>query len=136
VLVAAGRSKKYPPLVEPEISRDFIYITDICSAFIAAAAAAESLKGMSLNIGSGKKTTIREIALLVKKICAVPDDPGFGSMDNRDWDRTEWYANIQASTTRLDWRPEVVLEEGIEKIIRWQNEIDFDRAYCNYTRKI
>jgi polyisoprenyl-phosphate glycosyltransferase len=133
-LISSARNKKFPPLVEPEISRDFIYISDICSAFIACAAAAANVKGMSLNIGSGKKTTIREIVGRVKELCHVPSDPAFGSMDNRQWDKTEWYANIRFATKQLDWNPEVSLDEGIEKIIRWQHEIDFDNAYWNYTR--
>ena len=135
-LISSARNKKYPPLVEPEISRDFIYISDICSAFIASAAAASSIKGLSINIGSGKKTTIREIVNKVKTICKIPEEPSFGSMDNRKWDKTEWYANISFATSALDWKPEVGLDEGIEKIIQWQNEIDFDNAYWNYTKRL
>jgi nucleoside-diphosphate-sugar epimerase len=136
MLVSEARSKKYPPLVQPEISRDFIYITDISSAFIAAADAVNNLGGKSLNIGSGKKTTIREIAMLMKKICDIPEEPFFGSMDNRNWDRTEWFANISAATQVLDWSPQVSLENGIEKIVKWQEEIKFDQAFWNYAKKL
>jgi len=133
-LISFARNKKYPPLVEPEISRDFIYISDICSAFIAAAAAASSIRGASINIGSGKKTTIREIAGRVKKLCKLSADPSFGSMENRHWDKTEWYANISFAKEKLNWSPAIELDEGIGQIIQWQNEIDFDHAYWNYTR--
>ncbi|MEO8086956.1 MAG: NAD-dependent epimerase/dehydratase family protein [Bacteroidota bacterium] len=136
MLISSARNKKFPPLVEPKISRDFIYISDICSAFIASASAVSSIKGMSLNIGSGNKTTISEIVSQVKEKCGVPGEPVFGSMDNRNWDKTEWYANIDFSTKQLEWRPEVELQEGIEKIIQWQNEMDFDNAFWNYTRQL
>ncbi len=36
-LIIHSLKKEYPPLVNPEISRDFLYITDACTAFIQAA---------------------------------------------------------------------------------------------------
>lgn len=136
VLISHARRKKFPPLVEPEISRDFIYITDITAAFISAAVAVRNgSKGQAFNIGTGTKTTIRELAGKVKTICAVNTEPVFGKMANRDWDTTDWYADIKNALGKLSWKPLVKLDEGIQQVITWQNEIDFDRAYWNWTRK-
>ncbi|HEY6161989.1 MAG TPA: NAD(P)-dependent oxidoreductase [Bacteroidia bacterium] len=135
-LIAHARQHRFPPFVQENISRDFIYITDILTAFIAAATAAgKEFKGKAYNIGTGKKTTMRELASQVKNICNVPGEPGFGKMQNRDWDTTDWYANIKNATKDLGWKPSVELSEGIKKVVAWQEEAGFDEAWWNWTRK-
>src|ERR1700756_719054 len=66
VLISKARKKTYPPFVDPLISRDFIHVDDICDAFILAANKINDIKGEAFNIGFGKKTTIGELADLVK----------------------------------------------------------------------
>lgn len=135
VLLSHGRNKKYPPLVDPKISRDFIYVTDITSAFIAAAAKANTgLKGDSVNIGTGTKTTIMQLAQMVKQVCNIPADPSFGTMQNRAWDMPDWYANPQAALKKLDWKAQVKLQDGLKDVIQWQEEIGFDNANWNWTK--
>ena len=130
--------KKFPPLVQPEISRDFIYITDATTSFIAAAAGLKEKKlaGKSFNVGTGKRTSIRELAELVKTICDINTNPGFGKMENRLWDLPDWYANIESICKEIDWQPLEELEHGIKKVIAWQNEINFDTANWNWTKKV
>ena len=44
----------YPPFVDPDTSRDFIHVTDVCAAFILAASKIHpGLYGESFNIGTG-----------------------------------------------------------------------------------
>lgn len=138
VLVSHARKKSFPPLVQPEISRDFIYITDVSSAFISAAYLLSEKKQFHapLNIGTGKKTNIRELANLIRKTADIKIKPEFGSMKNRDWDVRDWYANIKNTSKTLSWFPQVDLQSGIKKIIAWQNEIDFDKAPWNWTKQI
>lgn len=137
VLISHARRKLFPPLVQPEVSRDFIYITDITSAFISAASmlSENNFPDKPLNIGTGKKTSIRELALLVKKIAGISAKPKFGSMKNRNWDVQDWYANIRNTEEVLNWSPVMDLNSGLSKVIAWQNEMDFDNAPWNWARK-
>jgi dolichol-phosphate mannosyltransferase len=137
VLISHARHRKFPVLVQPEVSRDFIYVSDITEAFIAAAInAGTAIKGSSLNIGTGNKTTIKELATLVKGICEVPTEPIFGGMQNRDWDLPDWYANTANSKKFLQWKAEYGLEKGLKAIISWQEQIGFDNAYWNWTKHL
>ena len=58
----AGR---LPEFVHPDISRDFVYIDDACEAFVdAALGLKEDCYGDSFNVGTGRKTTIGEVAAI------------------------------------------------------------------------
>jgi Nucleoside-diphosphate-sugar epimerases len=62
-----GLQGSYPPLVDPHISRDFIYVDDCTRAFVRAAlTTCRSAPGQIFNIATGSKTSLGEIALLVR----------------------------------------------------------------------
>ena len=67
-LVAKGLKGAFPPLVDPNTSRDFVYIDDVCDAFVQAAARlTPDIYGESLNIGTGRATTIRQLAKIAAR---------------------------------------------------------------------
>lgn len=135
VFVSAARKGIFPSLVQADISRDFICITDIITAFISAASYRRpEFYGTSFNIGTGKKTTIRELALTIKSIFNISSEPVFGNMENRNWDLPDWYADIEKAKTVLDWSPTVGLNTGIRKVAEWQEQTDFDNAWWNWMR--
>jgi dolichol-phosphate mannosyltransferase len=135
MIVQKGRHKTYPPLVQPHVSRDFIYISDIVRAFIKSAAHMKpAYYGEAFNIGTGIKTTIKELAFKIKKICQIPSEPTFGRMPNRSWDLTDWYGNIEKAGKDLHWQPQVSLAEGLEKTIQWQEDVGYDTAFWNWTK--
>ena len=71
-VVAKGMAGTFPPFVDPDISRDFVYVDDVCDAFIAAAARlTPDLYGESFNIGSGQRTTIRDLADVSAKTFSI-----------------------------------------------------------------
>ena len=120
-LIKNGVEKKYPTLVNPEISRDYVYIDDAVEATILAATKGiEKNRGESLNIASGKKTTIKELVAEVKTICNIPTDPTWGSMPNRAWDLTEWYGDPSHTEKVLGWKASTSLKEGLQKEFTWQ----------------
>ncbi len=136
VLLAHARNGKLPELVNPDISRDFIYITDICSAFISAAHKLQKKNyGEVYNVGTGRKTTIKELVGIVTKKLNLKVKPEYNSMPNRIWDMKDWYGNINRIKKDLKWAPEVTLEEGIDKSILWQKDVDFDNALWNWTNR-
>lgn len=122
-VIEKGMTKEYPPLVQPDISRDFVYIDDaIYATLLAANADFTSIGGQSINIASNKKTTIRDVAKTAKEIFDIPDDPVWGDFANRKWDLKEWYGNAALAKKILNWEATTDLKEGIIKTYRWQKE--------------
>jgi nucleoside-diphosphate-sugar epimerase/glycosyltransferase involved in cell wall biosynthesis len=127
-LVHRALAGGYPRFVDPRISRDFVYIDDVCAAFILTAAKMNpQMYGASFNIGSGTRTTIAELAALTKRIFGLQSDPEFGEMPARDWDLTDWYADPAAANEVLGWTAGVSLDEGLRSTARWVGGLDDER---------
>jgi len=119
-LLRQALAGKLPPFVDPRTSRDFIYVDDVCAAFIMAAAKMHpGLYGESFNIGTGVKTTIAELAEVTRRMFSVAAEPQFGTMEGRAWDLADWYANPRKAIEQLGWKPHVNLEEGLRSMARW-----------------
>ena len=69
--------------------------------------------GEAFNICTGKKTTIKELAYLAKKIFKIKAEPQFGTMDNRDWDLKDWYGNPKKIQKIFGWKANTDLEKGM-----------------------
>lgn len=124
-----------PPFVAPDTSRDFIHVDDVCAAFIMAAAKMHpGLYGEPFNIGSGLKTTIRELAELAQRVFGVSAEPKFGSMDGRSWDRADWYANPAKAQKLLGWRAQINLEAGLRSTANWVSTLS-DSQMVSATKK-
>ena len=113
-----------PPFVDPSTSRDFVYVDDVCEAFIIAATKMNpSIYGESFNIGTGIKTTISELARLTQNIFNIKTDPKFGSMEGRVWDLSEWYSNPSKAKDLLGWTAKVTLEDGLVRMSKWVSHL-------------
>ena len=115
---------KLPPFVDARTSRDFIHVDDACSAFVLAAAKMHpGLYGENLNIGTGTKTTIAELASITQRVFKVVAEPQFGTMQGRAWDLTDWYSNPQKAMELLEWRPYIGLDEGLKSMAMWVEKL-------------
>jgi len=118
-LVARGVDGTYPDFVDPDISRDFIYVDDACEAFVdAAIGLRQELYGESFNIGSGQQTTIAEVAGLARDIFHLAGRPHF-TMPKRDWDVAHWYADPSKARSELGWEVRTPLRIGLERTAAW-----------------
>ena len=118
-LVRRAIEGSLPDFVDPSVSRDFIYVDDCAAAFIDVALELKPQHyGESFNIGSGQKTTIRDIAYLAKDLFGVTAEPSF-TMQSRSWDVADWYANTGKARTVIGWEPRVDLREGLLKMAEW-----------------
>jgi nucleoside-diphosphate-sugar epimerase/glycosyltransferase involved in cell wall biosynthesis len=126
-IVHHGLKKKFPPFVNPNTSRDFVYIDDVCLAFILAASKIHpDLYGENFNIGSGIKTTIADLANITKLVFKIRNEPVFGDMEGRTWDLSDWYSNSTKAKNFLSWQAETSLQEGLTKTADWLKEFDSD----------
>jgi nucleoside-diphosphate-sugar epimerase/glycosyltransferase involved in cell wall biosynthesis len=118
-LVRFGLEGKYPELVDPNISRDFVYVDDAVEAYVDVALnLTASDYGASFNIGTGRKTTIGACADHARKVFSIHEQPRF-SMPGREWDVTDWYANIGEVQKKIGWRPRTGFEEGLAITAEW-----------------
>lgn len=87
--------------------RDFLYVTDVAEAFLAAARTHHV--GEIWNLGAGKPQSVnRLVELLGGKKVFIPKRPG-------EPDCT--FADIGKITRELDWAPKVSFEEGVARIV-------------------
>jgi len=95
-------------------SRDFLYVTDVAEAFLAAAET--DMAGEVWNLGAGNPQAVnRLVELLEGPVVHIPRRPG-------EPDCT--FADITKITAELGWRPKVSFEEGVARILA---EIDYWR---------
>ena len=82
-VIKMGFFGQYPPLVNPDISRDFVFTDDVSEAFIdTAISLKEADFGESFNIGTGQKTTIGNVAEISRELFHIAEAPSF-SMPSR-----------------------------------------------------
>ena len=124
-LVAKGLNGSFPPLVDPNTSRDFIYIDDVCDAFARAAARlTPDIYGEALNIGTGRGTTIRQLAKIAADVFAIGEEPIFGSMAGRSWDLPDWYAAPGKAERLLNWTAKTDLATGLKLTSEWVRSLE------------
>jgi len=120
-LIRKGLNGDYPPLVQPDISRDFVYIDDaVYATLLSANADFAKLRGESINIASGVKTTMRDIAATAKDVFALQGEPIWGDFPNRKWDLKDWFGNAEKAKQLLGWKSETPLNEGLKLTADWQ----------------
>lgn len=119
-LIEMGMKKDYPPLVQPDISRDFVYVDDAVLATLLSANQIDAIAGQSLNIASGMKTTMRDIASTIQEIFSIDKSPEWGDFPNRKWDLKEWYGNASLAEKLIGWKNETSLKDGLLKNYEWQ----------------
>lgn len=119
-----------PPLVHPDISRDFVHIDDVCAAFVMSAAKMHpGLYGEAFNIGTGVKTTIADLIRIVKDQFIIGQEPDYGSMGPREWDLSDWYADPRKAQEQIGWSANITLPEGLRRMATWVASLD-DEAFA------
>jgi dolichol-phosphate mannosyltransferase len=119
-LLLRAAEGKFPPLVNPNISRDFVYVADVCKAIEAVIENAGRLKrGEVYNIGTGTRTSLADLVAVVKTTFDVPQEPDWGTMPNRAWDHAEWFSNPAKARADLSWQGTTRLRDGLSATMRW-----------------
>jgi dolichol-phosphate mannosyltransferase len=124
-LIAKALDGRFPPFVNAETSRDYVYVDDVCDAFIIAAAKmSPDIYGENFNIGTGRRTTMRDLAAVTAEVFGITEQPEFGGMPGRQWDLADWYASPAKAEKTLGWRAETSLTQGLQKMAAWIKSLD------------
>jgi dolichol-phosphate mannosyltransferase len=134
-VVRHGLEGTYPTLVNPAVSRDFVYVDDVTEAFVDTALnLAEADYGESFNIGTGRKTTIGEVAARSRELFGITAEPSF-TMPERSWDVQDWYANPEKARACLGWEARTCFCEGLEKMVAWYRDLPDKARYHQLSKK-
>ena len=130
--LAAGRRKIHLGALHP--TRDFVYVNDTVSGFLAAAASAASI-GEVINIGCNYEISIRDTALLIAELMGVSAEFVFDRRRVRP-ERSE-VAQLRADHAKagslLGWSPVYKglsgLRRGLENTIGWFTRLENLQRY-------
>lgn len=119
-LIRCGLGGKLPPLVHPEIARDYVSVEDVCRAYLLAAARPPGGEaGAIYNVGTGTQTSIREAVEISRRTLGLTCEPEWGSMPDRRWDTSAWVADARKIRRDLGWGPAHTFEEGFRRMVEW-----------------
>ncbi len=121
-LISKGLAGELPPLVNPDIARDFIYIDDVTDAFIVTAGSDQWSPGSIFNLATGSQTTIGEAVEIARKELNINQEPQWGSMPDRIWDTSVWVGDGTAIKEALGWAPQYSFADGFRKTVDWFRE--------------
>ena len=118
-LIVQGLEGKLPPLVNPDVARDYVHVDDACEAFLLAAATEGQESGGVYNVGSGVQTSLREIVDAARRLLGIQASPQWGSMPERSWDTNVWISDPSRIGIKLGWSAKSDLESGLRSTIDW-----------------
>lgn len=98
--------------------REFNYAGDI-AAGIVAAATAEDIEGLAVNLGSGEPVSIRWLATEILRLMGSPVEPRFGALPERPIEVPVVAADPSRARRVLRWAPQRSLQDGLLETIDW-----------------
>jgi dTDP-L-rhamnose 4-epimerase len=98
-------------------SRDFVHVSDVARAVVRGLDS-DGANGATLNVGSGRATSVAEVAFLLQARFGSKTPPMI-SGKYRLGDVRHGYADLAAIRARLQFTTEVPLEEGLTRFADW-----------------
>lgn len=98
-------------------TRDFVHVKDIVQA-ISLALSKDEANGHVFNVGTGRPTSIKEVAILLARKLRRDVAPQI-EYKFREGDVRHCYADISKIQQHLGYKPTVELETGIDDLIAW-----------------
>jgi nucleoside-diphosphate-sugar epimerase len=118
-LIMHGLQGKLPPLADPDVARDFVYVDDVVEAYLLAATVQTPEWGPIYNVGTGVQTTLREVVAVAKQAMNLSVEPVWNAMPNRHWDANVWVSDNRKIRAQLGWQPRHTFAEGFRMMLNW-----------------
>lgn len=113
----ARAGKSIPVYEDGLITRDFVFIEDVVTAFAEVVRRGPRGWGTTLDVGSGLGTTILELARTIAAFHSAPEPHVTGQY--RDGDVRHAHCSIDETLAALEWRPEWSVERGVAALQAW-----------------
>jgi UDP-glucose 4-epimerase len=97
-----------------EQTRDFVYISDVVDALVAAARVG-SVDRAVINVGSGEEVSINTLVDTIERVTGRTAHRLFNEMEGGGVSRLG--ADISLAREKLDFRPKVSLETGLRRVL-------------------
>ncbi len=101
--------------------RDFVYTDDVARGYLLLAENIEENAGEAFNFGSGEPIQVLDLVQRIIKLAGKADElaPQVILKTKIEHEIDATYLSAEKAATRLGWRPEVNLDEGLQKTIKW-----------------
>lgn len=119
-LIKSGIEGREFDMNDGEQWRDFIYVDDVVRGALMAGIS-EKVNGEIINLGSGKRTKVREVAEVVNNAMGNSIKINFGSQEYRPLDG-DACLNSDKAYELLRWKASTDIIDGIEKTVAWYRE--------------
>ena len=131
-LITRGVNGEMPPLANPDIARDYVYVEDVIDAYLMAANRPDQEPGAVYNVGTGTQTSLRQVVDVARSVLQIAVEPQWGSMPNRLWDTNVWVSDNKKIRAALGWTPRHTFERGFRLMADWIRDNPAVRnIYCN-----
>ncbi len=102
-------------------TRDYVYLDDVVSAMVAASTAPD-VDQLTINVGSGKEQTIRDLAKLSAEITGGQPETVYNPRNEGGLSRL--CADISLAREKLGYEPKVALKDGLK--MTFDQDIQFN----------
>lgn len=99
-------------------TRDYVFVDDVVSGMVAAATA-PSINGLTINIGSGKETSLRDLVKAVQNVTGNETEVLYNSKTSSGVSRL--CADLSLAKEKLGYHPSIKLEDGLRLTIKRDN---------------
>ena len=101
--------------------RDYIYVRDVCEAYLRVGSAVERIAGEAFNFSDERGVTVREMVEQILRVMGRPDVRPAIANTARGEIREQILSAAKARTV-LGWSPAYALEAGLRETVRWYEE--------------
>jgi CDP-glucose 4,6-dehydratase len=104
--------------------RDFLYVEDAVSAYLAIAAALDQgdARGEAFNAGGGEPHSVADVLRLIAEVAGTDLEPDIRGAGNPEGEIDRQYVDSEKLHRTTGWEPETDLREGLRHTIEWYRE--------------
>jgi len=97
--------------------RDYIFVDDAAEAFVRVAACDQKDQTETVDICSGKSTTLNDVLNTIRQVCKKPFEVVYNdAATEKPWPTKD--KNFEKAQELFGWKPETTLEEGLKEVMR------------------
>ncbi len=135
IFMSRIKNKNSPVIYEDGLqTRDFISVYDVAEANLKAMKTSSG-NYESINIGSGRPLTIKNIAETIAEIYGSKVKPEIQNKF-RKGDVRHCYADITKAKEMLEWQPKVSFKEGMKEIITWSKTVKAEDLFEKASKEL